>query len=272
MQRTYDTPGPVELTVELGGGRLSVRAEEVATTTVTVDGPEADQVSIDRHGDRISVIAPRQRAGFLRTPPDLQVTAVVPHGSDLAGKLGSADLVATGRYGGVRLRSASGEIRVEETTGEAVLESGSGDVEVERCAAARVKAGSGDVVLGSVTGECSVATGSGEVRIGSCEGEVRVKSGSGDVRVVDARADLSLATASGDVNVGAFHRGRLQAKGVSGDVRVGIPAGVPVWTDVSCLSGRIHSTLEGAGQPEEGQDYIELRATTVSGDIHLDQL
>jgi hypothetical protein len=34
----------------------------------------------------------------------------------------------------------------------------------------------------------------------------------------------------------------------------------------------VRSDLEGAGEPEEGQDYIELRAKTVSGDIQLEQL
>ena len=68
-----------------------------------------------------------------------------------------------------------------------------------------------------------------------------------------------------------MHRGQLQAKNVSGDIRVGIPAGVPVWTDVSSVTGEVTSTLEAAGRPDEGQDYVELRAKTVSGDVHLEQ-
>ena len=62
------------------------------------------------------------------------------------------------------------------------------------------------------------------------------------------------------------------AKGASGDVRVGIPSGLPVWTDLSTVSGSIRSSLEGAGQPAEGQDHVELRAKTVSGDIVLTQI
>ena len=53
---------------------------------------------------------------------------------------------------------------------------------------------------------------------------------------------------------------------------VGIPAGTPVWTDVSTVSGSIRSSLEGAGQPAEGEDHVELRAKTVSGDIVLTQI
>ena len=52
-------------------------------------------------------------------------------------------------------------------------------------------------------------------------------------------------------------------------MRIGVPAGVPVWTDISTVSGRIRSDAEGAGQPAEGQHHIEVRAKTVSGDIVL---
>jgi hypothetical protein len=81
-----------------------------------------------------------------------------------------------------------------------------------------------------------------------------------------------MSTGSGDLHIGAAHRGRLTVKGASGDVRVGIPAGVPVWTDISTLSGSIHSDLRGAGEPAAGADHIELRAKTVSGDIVLSQI
>jgi DUF4097 and DUF4098 domain-containing protein YvlB len=101
---------------------------------------------------------------------------------------------------------------------------------------------------------------------------VQVKSGSGDMRVRVAEQDVALSTASGDLVIDRMHRGQLAAKNVSGDIRVGIPAGVPVWTDISSMTGTVRSDLEGAGQPAEGQDYIELRAKTVSGDVHLEQL
>jgi len=67
-------------------------------------------------------------------------------------------------------------------------------------------------------------------------------------------------------------RGRVTVKGASSDVSIGVQGGVPVWTDVTTVSGTIRSDLQGAGQPEEGQDHIELRAKTVSGDIVLSEV
>ena len=116
------------------------------------------------------------------------------------------------------------------------------------------------------------STGSGDVAIGTASAPVSVKSGSGDTRIKQASEDVALSTASGDLVVDRIGRGHLKAKNVSGDIKVGVPAGVPVWTDITCMSGTVRSTLDGAGEPAEGQDFIELRAKTVSGDVVLEQL
>jgi DUF4097 and DUF4098 domain-containing protein YvlB len=107
--------------------------------------------------------------------------------------------------------------------------------------------------------------------VASAEDTVTVKSGSGDMRVRDAHRDLSLNTASGDLVVDVMHRGQLSARNVSGDISVGVPAGVPVWTDVSTMTGSVTSGLAAVGEPADGQDHVEVRATTVSGDVELRQ-
>ena len=45
-----------------------------------------------------------------------------------------------------------------------------------------------------------------------------------------------------------------------------------MWTDVNTVTGSIASNLESAGKPAKGQDHVELRATTVSGDVRLIQV
>ena len=65
--------------------------------------------------------------------------------------------------------------------------------------------------------------------------------------------------------------GRLTAKTASGDVRIGVVAGTPVWTDVRTASGRLTSTLPRTGEPAADQPYLEVRATTASGDVTLHQ-
>jgi DUF4097 and DUF4098 domain-containing protein YvlB len=99
-----------------------------------------------------------------------------------------------------------------------------------------------------------------------------IKTGSGDLELKRSEADVTLSTASGDLVIGRAPRGKIAAKNVSGDVLVGIPAGTPVWTDVNTVTGSVASNLQSAGRPADGQDYVELRATTVSGDVRLVQV
>lgn len=260
---------PASLYVEIGRGNVHVTCADVATTTVTVEGRDADRVDVlDRDG-QVSIIAPR--GGLLSAfDSPLHVTVTAPLDSNVATKVGSADVTVDGAVGAVRLRTGSGEIRVESLSAPSTVDCGSGDVRVDHAGAElRVRTGSGDVVVDRATDELAASTGSGDVHVGTAQGPVLVKTGSGDLRVDRATGDITFTSGSGSLAVGSTSRGRVSGKVASGDVRVGVPAGVPVWTDISSLTGRIHSTLAGAGQPSEGQDHVEVRATTVSGNVSL---
>lgn len=274
MDRTFDTDGHVSLYVELGSGGVDVRTHDRDQVVVSVDGDDAEDTTVERRGDRIVVIGPQRRAGFFGggRELDLQVSVTVPEGTDLTTKLGSADLVTTGPLGQVALKSGSGDIRLETANSEVQVETGSGDVSLGIVAGdLRTKSGSGDVAVQELGGSGSIATGSGDVEVHHASSDVHVKTGSGNLRVHHPEGDVSLATASGDLTVDLMGTGQLAAKNVSGDIRVGVPGGVPVWTDVSTLTGSVRSNLAGAGQPADGQEFLELRAKTVSGDIVLEQ-
>jgi DUF4097 and DUF4098 domain-containing protein YvlB len=273
MDKTFPTTGPASLYVELGSGTVDVHTAETAETRVSVHGHGVEDVTVEQRGDQIVVIAPPRRGSIFGFASDVTVRVTMPHGSDLVTKLGSADLVATGRYGAGRVRSGSGDVHVDELSDAAVVQTGSGDISITSCHGhLRVKSGSGAVHLGRAAGSTAVVSGSGRITVDGTEDELVAKSGSGDIRVGDARTDVSLSSGSGDLQVESIRRGVLKAKAASGDIAVGVPPGIPVWTDVSCVSGSVQTNLEGAGQPEDGQDYIEIRATTVSGDIHLNQI
>lgn len=290
MQKVFDTPTPTSLFVEIGAGMVDVRAEDTDQTTVEVTGKDADDVQVEQRGDQVVVIAPPRRSGFFGRNDELRVDVVAPMRSRLATRLGSADVVTVGILGEVRLRSGSGDARLETVEGDVGHESGSGDLSIETVTgdlasksgsgdlevgelggSATISTGSGDVEIGNVGGDVLVKTGSGDVELGTTHSSVQIKTGSGDLRIREARGGIGLTTASGDLVVDLMGAGQLQANNVSGDIRLGIPAGLPVWTDINSVSGSVSSTLDGAGQPGEGEDYLELRARTVSGDIHLEQ-
>ena len=266
----FETHHPVHLHTEIGKGSVSVVATETTETRVEITGRDADQVIVRQDGDAISVIGPKQRGAIFGGDSRLDVAVTLPAGSDLSIRTGSADISVAGPVAGGQLKSGSGDVQVEETSAPMLLETGSGDIRVDTGAAElRVKSGSGNVVLADLASTTSVSTGSGDVKIGTSHGATVVKTGSGDLEVGDATLDVSLTTGSGDLVVGTAHRGRLTAKGASGDIQIGIRAGVPVWTDISTVSGAIRSNLTGAGEPKDGVDHVEVRAKTVSGDVVL---
>ena len=266
----FPTEQPVDLYVEIGKGNVHVVCTEARETTVEVTGKDAEQVRVDHSGDTISVVAPKLRTGFLGGDSALRVEVVVPTESRLVVRTGSADIQIEGAAGSCQLRSGSGDVRADSLEGTSTIETGSGDVRIgATLAAVKVKSGSGDIVVGQAEAQVAVSTGSGDIELETTSGPAVVKTGSGDLRVGEAGADVSMATGSGDLVIQTTRRGRVTAKGASGDVQVGIPAGTPVWTDISTLSGSIRSDLSGAGEPQDGRDHVELRAKTVSGDIVL---
>ncbi|MET0525622.1 MAG: DUF4097 family beta strand repeat-containing protein [Nocardioides sp.] len=269
----FETLEPVDLYVENGSGSVTVTADDTAETTVEITGRHADETVVRQDGRQISVIAPKLRSGFLGGDSKLDMTIKVPTDSTLAVKTGSANVTATGSYRGGQVKSGSGDVTIEILDGAAVVETGSGDIRIDTAdQELRVKSGSGDVRVQYAGGAIAVSTGSGDVEIGTSGASTVVKTGSGDLNIGESHDDVQMSTGSGDLVIRTAHRGKLTAKGASGDVQIGVPAGVPVWTDVSTVSGEIRSGLEGAGEPEEGADHLEVRAKTVSGDIVLTQV
>lgn len=266
----FATLQPVNLYAEIGKGSVTVHAVDTTEARVEVTGRDAEAVRVEQDGDELVVMAPRQRTGFLSGgDATLHFVITVPTGSTLAVKSGSADVRAHGRYDTCQVRCGSGDVAVE-SIGAATIETGSGDIRVAHATQElRIKSGSGDVAIRESAAALSVSTGSGDLEIGVSHGRAVVKTGSGDVTVTESTDDVSLSTGSGDLSIRTARRGRITVKGASSDVRIGVPEGLPVWTDITSLTGRLHSGVAGAGQPEEGADHLEVRATTVSGDVTL---
>lgn len=271
MNHQFATPEPVDLYLEIHRGSITIDAGDHETTEISIDGARADEVTVTQDGTSIRVVAPRSRVSF-SSRDDVDLRLRCPAHSSVQTKVGSADLTATGILGTTRITSGAGDLRLSAVDGECVIDSGSGDISVGTCTGeVRIKSGSGDVELDAAEGAVAISTGSGDVTVERTPQPTVLKSGTGDLRVERAQSELQLNSASGDLTVGVIERGAVQAKNATGDIRIGVRAGVPVWTDVSSITGRLTSDLSGAGQPQPGQPHLEIRATTVSGDVALTQ-
>ncbi|USQ80777.1 DUF4097 family beta strand repeat-containing protein [Ornithinimicrobium faecis] len=275
MDHTFETPNPPDLSIEIGSGHVEIMAGETnGRTLVTVTGKGAEETTVEQQGNTVAVIGPRARSGFSFSfgSSQLSVRISTPTGSTLSTKLGSADLVATGPLGACALRSGSGDNELEDV-GTLEVTCGSGDLLVGAVAGdASLRSGSGDLRLGAVSGDVNSLTGSGATTLGRVDGQVSAKSGSGDVRIDMSGNGAGITTASGDVQIDRLSGGRVDARTASGDITVGVSAGLPAWTDIHTMSGSVHSQLAPLGQPAEGAPFVELRLRAVSGDINVGHL
>lgn len=273
----FDTPGPVRLRIEIQAGDITVDATDTATTTVTLKpGPGdaarelVEQTTVEQRGDEIVVLAPRHSTSFFRRAPSMDVTVRLPTDSTADVRVSSGDLQTRGRLGEVHVKSGSGDVVLDTVSEVIEVTTGSGDIQVRDAGGPTdLSTGSGDVLVRTVAGAAAVATGSGDVQVREAHAGIDISSGSGDIQVADAHSDVSIKSGSGDQQVGRARSGRIACQTASGNVQIGIAEGVPAWLDVHSLTGSVRSGLGESEPPAEGEDRVEVRANTVSGDISL---
>jgi DUF4097 and DUF4098 domain-containing protein YvlB len=275
MQQTFHTPAPVRLRVELWDGELTVTAEHTDTTTVVLE-PEGDaaqelinSATVEQRGDEIVVLLPKARAGLFRRGLGVNADIHVPFNSAAHIKSASADVDLLGALGDVHVSTGSGDVRVDHA-GDLTIRTGSGDVTVNsvagRCDA---RSGSADLAIGTVAGDGDVISGSGDVEIDTIAGRLAIKSGSGDVIVRSGGDAVDAMTGSGDVELRRIDHGKVKAKTGSGDIAIGVARGTAAYLNILTVSGDVHSELDGAQAPVDGDQTAEINVMSGSGDVIL---
>jgi len=257
----FDRSTPVTVALSAHGGTVDIIAEErlsVLAEAQPLDGSEtaraaAANTEISLDGDTLVVRAPDAGWGWRRSGK-LRLTVRVPLDSSIGARTASADVRVAGRFATARVETASGDIRIDDVTGDAVLRSAGGDVTAGRIGGSlRIRSLSGGLEVGDVTHDVAADTASGDIVIHSVGGSAKAE------------------TASGDIEVGVLRQGDARVNSVSGDVAVGVLAGTGVWLDVSTMSGKTRNDLTMTGEPPAGPTgaTLQLRIRTASGDIAI---
>jgi Toastrack DUF4097 len=276
--RTFETPGPVSVTVELVVGDVRVTATDRTDTIVEVrpsntnkkgDATAAEQTRVEFANGRLLVRAPKRWRHW--TPwggyESIDVQIDLPTGSTLVGEAGVAALRCTGRIGGCRFRTGVGDIYAEEMD-SAELKTGAGDITLDRIAGkAEVTTGSGAVGIASIGGTAVVKNGNGETWIGEVAGDARVNAANGTISIDRAHAGVVAKTANGGVRVGEVESGSVVAQSAFGTVEVGVRDGVAAWLDLDTKFGTVQNDLGVTRRPEAHEDAVEVHAHTSMGDI-----
>ena len=268
---TFATPSPPRLRLDVPSGAIEVVTTSADETVVELEPRAGDEVSeaaveearieLAEHHGRPEVrvkVDDRARASLLGirifgTGPEVRLTVRAPHCSELVVETASADLRAEGEFDSAEVDAASGDIRIDQVHG-----------------GVEVNAASGDVQVGRVGSDAKISTASGDVRLREVEGRAEIRTASGDVEVAVAGRGVKILTASGDQEVGAVSDGDVRLQSASGDIRIGVCQGSRLWVDAGSASGETTSELDLDAAPEDEEGpLVELRATTMSGDISV---
>lgn len=278
--RTFDTPEQISVRVELGVGDIRIDASDRTDTTVEVrpsdpakgaDVGAAQNTRVEFVSGRLIVIGPK---GWRRWMPhrggeSIDVEIGLPNGSGLEVESGVATIRSSGRIGHSRVKTGMGDVRLDEV-GSLELKTGLGDIAVERAVGKTdIITGSGAVRIRAVEGAAFVKNSNGDTWIGDVAGETRVSAANGRISIDVAREGVVAKTANGHVRLGEVARGATVAQSAFGDIEVGVRDGVAAWLDLETKFGQVRNDLEASDSPREGQDSVDVHASTSYGDINV---
>ena len=269
-QHQFPTPCPVTLDLENGSGRVAVHAVATDETTVEVSGRHADEVRVEHDGDVVPS-APAHPARLpLRRPVPRRHRARPPGQPARRPGRAAPTSASTARSGSPASAAARATSPSTRSTPR------------PRSRPARATARVGAVSRGPRPAQ---RLRLGERRRGLRRPQRHVRLGRRRWSGRPARAPSSApapatwrsatASAPSPSRPGAATspcaRPRRSAVG-QGRVRRRPrrrPRGLPVWTDISTMTGQVRSDLESAGPPADGAPHLEVLARTMSGDVVL---
>jgi DUF4097 and DUF4098 domain-containing protein YvlB len=273
---TFDTAGPISVTISLQVGDVQVSAGDRTDAVVEVrpDNPTnksdlrvVEQTRIEYADGRLLIKTPKNLGYWFGRTGSIDVEVKVPSGSDLRADTGLGDVVVDGQVGECYLKTGYGEIRAERT-GALMVNTGGGDVTVEHAEGdAMVTTGTGAVRVRHITGSAMVKNSNGDTWIGAVDRDLHATAANGGITVDRAEASVAAKTAHGSVRVGEVVRGQVMLQTASGDLEVGIRQGTAAWLDVNTYLGQVRNQLSAATGPDEDGDTVEVRARTYHGDI-----
>lgn len=274
---SFDTPEPISATAHVDAGSIRFTAGDRLDTVVEVrprdpkrdqDVRSADQTEVTFASGVLTVRTPKQRYLLGRTGT-VDVTVELPTGSrvDMTGAW--AQVLGEGRLGEVRVKTSSGDVRLD-TTGPLQLTASHGSITVERIeGTAEISTSSGSLRVGTVDGPAVLKNSHGTTTVGVATGDLRVSGANGDIDIARAEGSVTATTAHGTLRVAEVARGTVQLETSYGAIEVGIREGTAAWLDVNSDGGQVRNTLTVSEAPEKTEDTVEVRARTRYGNIDV---
>lgn len=273
---SFDTPEPISVTAHVEAGSIQFTAGDRPDTVVEVQ-PRDPKKDKDVRAAEQTEVSYASGALTLRTPKSnllgrtgiVDVTVELPAGSDLRLTGAWAQVVGEGRLGEVRVKTSSGDVRLD-TTGPLQLTASHGSITVDRVEGmAEITTSSGSLRVGLVDGPAVLKNSHGTTTVGAATGELRVSGANGDIEIQRAEDSVTATTAHGTLRVDEVARGTVQLETSYGAINVGIREGTAAWLDVKSDRGQVRNTLTTSGTPDKSEDSVKIRARTRWGNIDI---
>ncbi|BCJ62239.1 DUF4097 family beta strand repeat-containing protein [Micromonospora endophytica] len=175
--RTFDTPTPVSVLLDIPAGRVQFIAADRADTTVEIlpadaarsrDVQAAERIEVAIGDGVLRIEAPKATNRILGASGSVEVTVQLPAGSRIEAKAANVDFRGVGRLGDVTVDGAQGTVNLDETA-SARLTWQSGSISVGRLGGpAQISTEQGDLhITEAVTGTITLRTEHGDITVGA---------------------------------------------------------------------------------------------------------
>lgn len=275
---TYDTPGPIDVAINLPVGAVDIVATDRVNTVVTVsptspgravDRRGAEETRVDFDGRRLTVTGPKPRFSIIGPTESIDVRIELPTGSRLTAENSLGALRTEGRLGPTRIKASMGPVDLD-TTGDLWLRAGHGNATLGTVdGQAEIIADHGQIRIGTVTGDAILKASHGSIVVGESAGDLDAKLSYGDLDIGTALASVAAKTAYGSIQVHEVSSGAIQVESGYGQITIGVRRGVPAWLDLSSKEGHVRNQLDGDRAPDETEQTVAVRARTQFGNITI---
>jgi Putative adhesin len=275
---TFDTPQPIDITVDVLLGSVTIIASDRADTVVEVrpsdaakkdDVRAAQETEVDFAAGHLTVKEPKGWKMYTPFSGDrsIDVTIEAPAGSRLHGTASMCRFLVTGELGRCELKTSAGDLQLEKA-GPLELRTSGGNITVDQVVSrATITTGTGIVRIREIDGSAVVKNSNGDSTIRDVVGDLQVNAANGNITVERARGSVTAKTANGNIRVGDASQGSLRLETSLGELEVGIHPGSAAYLDVNTKAGTVHNQMESTGQPAPSEETVQVYARNSFGNI-----
>ena len=249
-------PVSINLSCPLGSVDIvSERRNNIKVAITALDSSRQDRESVNNTSvvlinDEL-IIEPPKGSSYLRSSTRLNIKARVPIDSSAKINVASAVVNCDGRYKDLNITTASGEIYVEDITGNLTL-----------------KTATANSQIGDVGGKLTARSASGNITFGHVAGKMIVRSGSGNIKIATSSNDIKYKSNSGDLNIVSVNSGLISCQSESGSIRIGINPDTIALLNLNSKTGEITDEIDTQRNIDSAKS-VTLHLNTNTGDIHV---